>query len=151
MNAPLDIAAIRQAAAERASQRKLPYAGALTPAEAHMLMQAGAKLVDVRTIPELLYVGRIPGSLPVEWQTYPGNHLNPEFLTQLAQVAKPEDTLMFICRSGARSHGAAAAATQAGWRESYNVLEGFEGDKDAALHRSTVGGWRKAGLTWVQG
>jgi len=151
MSAPPDIAAIKQAAAERASQLKLPYAGALTPAEAHALMQAGSKLVDVRTIPELLYVGRVPGSLPVEWQTYPGNHLNPEFLTQLAQVARPEDALMFICRSGARSHHAAAAATQAGWRESYNVLEGFEGDKDAAQHRNTVGGWRKAGLPWVQG
>jgi len=151
MNAPLDVAAIKQAAADRASQLKLPYAGALTPAEAHALMQAGAKLVDVRTIPELLYVGRVPGSLPVEWQTYPGNHLNPEFLAKLAQVAKPEDILMFICRSGARSHSAAAAATQAGWRESYNVLEGFEGDKDAAQHRNTVGGWRKAGLPWVQG
>ena len=151
MNAPLDIAAIKQAAADRASQLKLPYAGALTPAEAHTLMQAGAKLVDVRTLPELLYVGRVPGSLPLEWQTYPGNHLNPEFLAQLAQAAKPEDTLMFICRSGARSHSAAAAATQAGWRESYNVLEGFEGDKDTAQHRNTVGGWRKAGLPWVQG
>lgn len=151
MSAPLDIAAIKQAAAERASQLKLPYAGALTPAEAHALMQAGSKLVDVRTIPELLYVGRVPGSLPVEWQTYPGNHLNPEFLTQLAQVARPGDALMFICRSGVRSHHAAAAATQAGWRESYNVLEGFEGDKDAAQHRNTVGGWRKAGLPWVQG
>ena len=150
MNAPLDVAAIKQAAADRASQLKLPYAGALTPAEAHALMQAGAKLVDVRTIPELLYVGRVPGSLPVEWQTYPGNHLNPEFLAKLAQVAKPEDILMFICRSGARSHGAAAAATQAGWRESYNVLEGFEGDKDAGGHRNTLGGWRKAGLPWTQ-
>ena len=151
MNAPLDIAAIKQAAADRANQFKLPYAGALTPAEAHTLMQAGAKLVDVRTLPELLYVGRVPGSLPVEWQTYPGNHLNPEFLTQLAQVAMPEETLMFICRSGARSHSAAAAAAQAGWHDSYNVLEGFEGDKDAVQHRNTVGGWRKAGLPWVQG
>ncbi len=151
MNASLDIAAIKQAAADRAGQLKLPYAGALTPAEAHALMQAGAKLVDVRTLPELLYVGHVPGSLPVEWQTYPGNHLNPEFLAQLAQVAKREDILMFFCRSGARSHRAAAAATQAGWRESYNVLEGFEGDKDAAQHRNTVGGWRKAGLPWVQG
>jgi rhodanese-related sulfurtransferase len=151
MNAPLDVAAIKQAAADRASQFKLPYAGALTPAEAHALMQAGAKLVDVRTIPELLYVGRVPGSVPVEWQTYPGHHLNPEFLTQLAQVAEPEETLMFICRSGARSHSAAAAAAQAGWRDSYNVLEGFEGDKDATQHRNTVGGWRKAGLPWVQG
>ena len=38
----------------------------------------------------------------------------------------------------------------AGWKETYNVLEGFEGDKDADGHRNTVGGWRKAGLPWVQ-
>ena len=150
MNAPLGIPAIKQAAADRAGQLRLPYAGALTPAEAYALMQAGAKLVDVRTIPELLYVGRVPGGLPVEWQSYPSHHQNPEFLDQLAHVAKPEDTLMFICRSGARSHSAAAAATLAGWRECYNVLEGFEGDKDAAQHRGALGGWRRAGLPWVQ-
>ena len=144
-------AAIRKAAAERARQMRLPYAGALTPAEAHALVQAGAKLVDVRTKPELAYVGRVPGSLAVEWQTYPTGQQNPEFLQQLAKVAKPEDTLLFLCRSGARSHAAAAAATQAGWRESYNVLEGFEGDKDGEQHRNTVGGWRKAGLPWIQG
>jgi rhodanese-related sulfurtransferase len=57
---------------------------------------------------------------------------------------------MFICRSGGRSHSAAQAATQAGWREAYNVLEGFEGDKDAAQHRGSVGGWKKACLPWIQ-
>ena len=146
-----DPAAIRKAAGERARQMRLPYAGALTPAEAHALMQAGARLVDVRTKPELLYVGRVPGSVLVEWQTYPGNVQNPKFLQQLAEAVEPGETLMFLCRSGNRSHGAASAATQAGWRESYNVLEGFEGDKDANGHRGTVGGWRKAGLPWVQG
>jgi len=151
MNAPLDIAAIKLSAADRARQLGLPYAGALTPAEAYTLMQAGAKLVDVRTKPELIYVGRVPGSLLVEWQTYPGNQLNADFLDQLAQVAEPQDTLMFICRSGARSHSTAAAATQAGCSECYNVLEGFEGDRDPAQHRGTLGGWRKAGLPWVQG
>jgi rhodanese-related sulfurtransferase len=151
MGQAVDIAAIKQAAAERGRQMKLPYAGALTPAEAHALMRAGAKLVDVRTKPELLYVGRVPGSVAVEWQTYPGNPQNPEFIQQLAQVTRPEDTLLFLCRSGVRSHGAAAAATQAGWHDSYNVLEGFEGDKDIELHRNSVGGWRKAGLPWVQG
>jgi len=146
-----DPAAIRKAAAERARQLQLPYAGALTPAEAHALMQAGAKLVDVRTKPELLYVGRVPGSVLVEWQTYPGNLQNPQFLQQLAEAVEPGETLMFLCRSGARSHAAAAIAAQAGWRDSYNVLEGFEGNKDSSGHRSTVGGWRKAGLPWVQG
>jgi rhodanese-related sulfurtransferase len=141
---------IKKAAAERARRMGLGYAGALSPAEAHTLMQAGAKLVDVRTKPELLYVGRVPGSITLEWQTYPGNRPNPEFLGELAAVAGKGDALMFICRSGARSHGAAEAATQAGWRECYNVLEGFEGDKDENQHRNSVGGWRKAGLPWIQ-
>ena len=146
-----EIAEIKRRAAERGQQLKLPYAGALTPMEAFALMQAGAKLVDVRTRPELLYVGRVPGSVLVEWQTYPGNTRNPEFLDQLAEAVAPADTLMFLCRSGVRSHAAAATAAQAGFRNSYNVLEGFEGDKDAEQHRSTAGGWRKAGLPWVQG
>ena len=128
----------------------LPYAGALLPAEAHQLMQAGAKLVDVRTKPEVLYVGRVPGAATVEWQTYPGNKPNPEFIGELAALAPKDQPVMFLCRSGARSHSAAEAAMRAGWKETYNVLEGFEGDKDSAQHRGTVGGWRKAGLPWVQ-
>jgi rhodanese-related sulfurtransferase len=141
---------IRKAANERGRKLGLSYAGALLPTEAHELMQAGAKLVDVRTQPELLYVGKIPGSVAVEWQTYPGNRENPEFIAELAAAVPKDQPVMFLCRSGARSHAAAEAATRAGWREAYNVLEGFEGDKDAHQHRSTVGGWRKAGLPWVQ-
>ena len=150
-NPPMtDPSAIKQAAAERARKQGLPYAGALTPAEAHELMQAGAKLVDVRTRPELQYVGRVPGSIAIEWQTYPGNRPNPEFLGELAAVTDKDEPLMFICRSGVRSHGAAEAALRAGWKETYNVLEGFEGDKDAQGQRGSVGGWRKAGLPWTQ-
>ena len=141
---------IARAAAERGKKLGLAYAGALLPAEAHRLMQAGAKLVDVRTKPELHYVGSIPGALAIEWQTYPGSRPNPEFIGELAALTKKDEPIMFICRSGARSHGAAEAAMRAGWRETYNVLEGFEGDKDAAGHRNTVGGWRKAGLPWKQ-
>jgi rhodanese-related sulfurtransferase len=141
---------LKKAARERAKKMGLGYAGALLPAEAHKLMQVGAKLVDVRTKPELLYVGKVPGSLAVEWQTYPGNRENPEFLGELAAAVPKDQPVMFMCRSGARSHAAAEAATRAGWREAYNVLEGFEGDKDAEQHRNSVGGWRKAGLPWAQ-
>ncbi|HJY77475.1 MAG TPA: rhodanese-like domain-containing protein, partial [Burkholderiales bacterium] len=73
----------KNAAAERARKMGLSYAGALLPAEAHALMEGGAKLVDVRTKPELLYVGKIPGAIAVEWQTYPGSRPNPEFLGEL--------------------------------------------------------------------
>ena len=141
---------VKKTAAERARKMGLAYAGALLPGEAHKLMQAGAKLVDVRTKPELAYVGSIPGAITVEWQTYPGSRPNPEFIGELAALTKKDEPVMFICRSGARSHGAAEAAMRAGWRETYNVLEGFEGDKDANGHRNTVGGWRKAGLPWTQ-
>ena len=73
-------------------------------------MQAGAKLVDVRTQPELQFVGRIPGSLAVEWQTYPGSKPNPEFVGELAASTAKDDPVMFICRSGVRSHGADGGA-----------------------------------------
>jgi rhodanese-related sulfurtransferase len=143
--------AIKEKARARGLERKLPYAGALLPAEAHELLKSGARLVDVRTKPEVLYVGRVPGSVFIEWQTYPGNVANPDFLAQLRETVEPGETLMFLCRSGHRSHDAAAAAAEAGWVDAYNVLEGFEGPKDPQQHRGELGGWRKAGLPWVQG
>ena len=136
---------------ERGLAMKLPYAGALLPAEAHALMQSGAKLVDVRTEAELQYVGSVPGSETIEWNSYPEGARNPDFLKQLGAAVDKDTPVMFICRSGARSHHAAVAATQAGWKEAYNVLEGFEGDKDSDGHRGTVGGWKLARLPWVQG
>ena len=141
-------------AKQRAEAMKLPYAGALLPLEAHTLIQQipGAKLVDVRTQAEWEYVGHIPESVLIEWNMYPSSQRNPQFLEQLqARVPKTEAPVMFLCRSGARSHHAAAAATQAGYPNSYNVLEGFEGDKDTQSHRNTLGGWRVAGLPWIQG
>ncbi len=145
-----DLNSIKDIARQRAGELKLPYTGALLPPEANALMQAGARLVDVRTQAELEWVGRVPGALTIEWNTWPGNTPNPAFIAQLeAQVGK-ETPLMFLCRSGGRSHAAAAAATQAGYREAYNVLQGFEGDKGPDGHRNTLGGWRLAGLPWVQ-
>lgn len=141
---------ILEAAHKRARELGLPYAGALLPAEAYALMQAGARLVDVRTQAELYWVGRIPGAVTVEWNSYPGGALNLDFIGQLSDLVGPDETTMFICRSGGRSHHAAIAASQAGFRRSYNVLEGFEGDKDQLQHRNTSGGWRIAGLPWVQ-
>lgn len=141
---------IRKAAKERGRQLNLPYAGAVLPKEAHLLMQAGAKLVDVRTDAELHYVGSVPGSEAIEWNTFPEGQRNPAFLAQLARAVGKGEPVMFLCRSGVRSHQAAIAATEAGWGEAYNILEGFEGDKDGAGHRNVTGGWRKAGLPWVQ-
>lgn len=148
----MTISEILKAARERGKQMGLPYAGALLPREAYEIWQQapGAKLVDVRTRAEWDYVGRIPAAVEIELLTYPGNRLNPAFLAELTQQVDKEALMMFICRSGGRSHNAALLAMQAGYTECYNVLEGFEGDKDAAGHRNTKGGWRAAGLPWAQ-
>ena len=140
-------------AQQRAQSASLPYAGALTPAEAMEIWQLapGAKMVDVRTRAEWDWVGRIRDAIEIVWQTYPGNRPNPNFLAQLRQQVDREALVMFICRSGARSDGAARAASDAGYAEAYNVLEGFEGDKDANGQRNHIGGWRRAGLPWFQG
>ena len=141
---------IKNIARQRASELKLPYLGALLPEEAYSLMLAGAKLVDIRTKAELEWVGRVPGALAVEWNSWPGSVPNPEFVAQLKALASKDVPVMFLCRSGGRSHSAAIAAAHAGFAEAYNVLQGFEGDKGPEGHRNTLGGWRLAGLPWVQ-
>ena len=149
-----DIDEILTRAKQRATEKALPYEGALLPAEAYALLKhiPGAILVDVRTQAEHYWVGRVPGAVAVEWSGYPGGARNPEFRTQLeAVVPKTDLPVMFLCRSGVRSHHAATLASQAGYRNCYNVLEGFEGDRDAQGRRNTVGGWRVAGLPWEQG
>jgi rhodanese-related sulfurtransferase len=139
-----------QLAQERGQELGLPYAGALTPQEAYEVWQLapGAKLVDVRTHAEWDWVGRIPGAIEIEWMSYPDGVPNAYFLTELKQQVDREALLLFICRSGVRSHHAAALARQAVQRECYNVLEGFEGDLDANGQRGKIGGWRLAGLPW---
>ncbi|MGA9666375.1 MAG: rhodanese-like domain-containing protein [Gallionella sp.] len=146
------ITTILQAAQQRAQELNLPYEGALYPDEAYQITQAapGAKLVDVRSRAELDLVGRVANSVQIEWATYPGMKRNPGFITQLEQQVDKEALVLFICRSGSRSHHAAAAATQAGYGDCYNVLEGFEGELDASKHRNSTGGWRRAGLPWEQ-
>ena len=141
-----------KAARDRARQAGLPYDGALLPKESYEVWQAlpGTYVVDVRTRAERDWVGRIPGAVEVELLTYPGNVPNPNFMSELEQQVDKSSRLLFICRSGHRSHNAAVLARQAGYAECYNVLEGFEGDKDPSGHRNTKGGWRVAGLPWIQ-
>ena len=137
----------------RAEALGRPYKGELLPQEAFDLMRLapGAKLVDVRTRAEWDWVGRVPHAVEIEWNQYPGGVRNPNFVAELKRQVDHEALVMFLCRSGVRSVGAATAATEAGFGDCYNVLEGFEGDKDANGHRNTIGGWRKAGLPWIQG
>lgn len=123
---------------------------------------AEAVLVDVRTRAEWTYVG-VPDLtalgkqlLLVEWQTYPDGAIDPGFVDKLAnelssrRVGKNAE-IFFICRSGARSKSAAQALTKAGYTRCRNVADGFEGPLDPSRQRGRQGGWKAAGLAWVQG
>lgn len=140
---------ILAAAAARAQEKHMPMQGLLTPAEAWQLFSAGAlALVDTRTDAERDLIGFVPGSIGIEWYDYPAKIRNERFLDELREHVPPERPVAFLCRSGVRSLSAATLATQHGWQAAYNILEGFEGDKNAAGQRR-VNGWQNAGLPWT--
>lgn len=137
------------------------YAGDIGPRAAwDMLAQdKDAVLVDVRSPAEWSFVG-IPdlsnlGKKPVlaAWQhwTETGMRINAGFVDVLrAAGLKPEQKLIFICRSGGRSRSAAIAMTQAGYKACFNLAGGFEGNHDGARHRGATQGWKAEGMPWVQ-
>lgn len=135
----------------RAAQMGLPYSGALTPAEAYALISqdSNAVLVDVRSRAELELVGRVPMASHVEWAFYPGMVANPEFAAQLQAQIDASRTVIFMCRTGGRSHNAALLAQQLGYSQAYNMLEGFEGEANEHKQRTLINGWKHAGLPWT--
>lgn len=130
----------------------LPYAGEVTPQQAHELWKAGqAIIVDVRTQEERNFVGQIPGTLGIEWASGMAMAHNTDFAQMLeAEVPDKNITVLFLCRSGARSHHAATLAARQGYVKAFNILQGFEGDKNAAGQRRQLNGWVAAGLPWTQ-
>src|SRR5687767_2633639 len=122
------------------------YGGDVSPQHAYeaIASEAGAVLVDVRTVAEWSFVGLPDPSaarkqpILVEWQSYPAMALNPAFAEQLqrAGIGKGQP-LYFLCRSGTRSRAAAIAMTEIGFGPCFNVAGGFEGNRDARGQRGT--------------
>ena len=136
------------------------YAGDVTPSDAweRLASEPSTVLIDVRTDAEYGYVGRpdltsIGKDVSlVSWCLFPDNEINSNFVAEVTAMGIGADSaVLCLCRSGVRSRHAAAAMTAAGYLNCFNILEGFEGDKDPDGHRGTVGGWKVAGLPWVQG
>lgn len=138
----------------------------ITPQEAWQLLQQNVKalLIDVRSSMEFLFVGHPKGAVHVAWIDEPDWDINPNFATDVYRTVAsnlPEGNdnnelvikntpVVLICRSGVRTLEAGAVLCQAGFTQVYNVLDGFEGPRDAEQHRSTLGGWRFEGLPWEQ-
>jgi rhodanese-related sulfurtransferase len=137
-------------ARRQAAEEKLPYAGGIRPVDAWQLFAAGdAILLDVRSAEERKFVGHVAGSLHVPWQTGIALTKNPRFISELSLKVKKDTIVLLLCRSGKRSAAAAEAATKAGFRQVFNVLEGFEGDLDNQ-QRGRNNGWRFHQLPWLQ-
>ena len=122
------------------------------------------KIIDVRTPEEYLFVGhptmawKIPVAIQVyEWDAekkqFPMNLL-PDFVDRVKQVAKPNDTLLVMCRSGGRSAIAVNMLAKAGFKHVHNIHDGMEGDavEDPAsvfVGQRLKNGWKNAGCPWT--
>jgi rhodanese-related sulfurtransferase len=128
-----------------------------------------ALFLDVRTPAEVTFLGmpaqadaNVPymkePDFPV-WDGVKGTFKlepNPDFLPELrrrlsAKGLTPNDTIVLICRSGDRSAAAANLLAEAGFRNVYSVVDGFEGDIAAdgpKAGQRVVNGWKNAGLPW---
>ncbi|MDP8568926.1 rhodanese-like domain-containing protein [Methylophilus aquaticus] len=136
---------------QRARENNIAYAGLLTPQEAYLLVEqhTEAVLVDVRSRAELELVGRVPFATHIEWAFYPGMVANPDFAQQLQAQIDKNSTVIFMCRTGGRSHNAALLAQQLGYAKAFNMIEGFEGEANALKQRTLINGWKHAGLPWT--
>lgn len=147
----LELPAELQQAVVQGQELGLPYAGGVPPQLAWALFsQQRAVLVDVRSAEERHFVGHVPGSVPVPWATGTALTRNPRFARELAAKVPKDAVVLLLCRSGKRSALAARVAAEAGFTRVFNVLEGFEGERDAQLHRGGSDGWRFHQLPWVQ-
>ena len=138
---------------------RLGYAGNISAQEAWSLLESdpNACLIDVRTMPEWVFVG-VPDlaaiskkSIGISWKVFPTMQVNPNFGSELQTAVPSKDSpLCFICKTGGRSLDAAIEATRMGYSHAFNIEHGFEGDKDSQEHRGLTNGWKATGLPWEQ-
>ena len=137
----------------------------INPKEAFEILKSdkNSVLVDVRTFEEFNFVG-LPDSNAFEkrmillpWQIFPAMEENPEFssgleetLNEIFNDTAKEVKIIFICRTGGRSNQAAAHASNLGYKNSYNVTSGFEGDLNNLSQRGKTNGWKAENLPWRQ-
>jgi len=122
------------------------------------------KILDVRTTEEYLFVGHPPmaWNVPAYLQVYEwdpkGNWFpmkpNPEFESRAKELFAPEDTILVTCRSGGRSALAVDRLAAAGFKNVYNIVDGFEGDSIEEPGSLFVGlrqknGWKNSGIPWT--
>jgi rhodanese-related sulfurtransferase len=122
------------------------------------------KIIDVRTPEEFLFVGfpTMAWKIPVVAQSYEWDAARnqfptkplPDFVARVQQVAKPDDILMVMCRSGGRAALAVNLLANAGFKNAFNVIDGMEGDTvddpESIFHGQRMrNGWKNSGCPWT--
>lgn len=117
-----------------------------------MLKKPSTYLIDVRTIAEYVFVGHPEMAYNIPFMFWNEREqkmkTNEKFLEDLKSHFSPEDTLIFLCRSGGRSMKAAKLAKKHGFKHLFNLKYGFEGDKNHKGYRS-FNGWKNSGLPYT--
>ena len=139
----------------------------ISSTKAYSLLQqsANAVLIDVRSTMEYEYVGHPKNSMhiaikePPTWKTSSNFVSNVEqaLVEKFAWSSNPlfdlcvHSEIFLICRSGKRSGEAALLLEAKNFKNIFNIVDGFEGNKDRNNHRSVLDGWRFNKLPWEQG
>lgn len=96
-------------------------------AELARLAASGVPVIDIRTVGEWKTTGVIAGSKQLTFFDEQGNAI-PGWLEKAKAVAKPDQPVILICRSGNRTKAASQfLSQQAGYKTVYNVSKGLNG------------------------
>lgn len=111
----------------------------LDPRDAHTRMEAGARLIDVRTAEQISSGGRVPGALEIslnvlEWR------LDPDSSCRHAQAPHPDEVVILMCAEGFCSSLAASRLQDLGFRGATDVIGGFRAWRERGLPIAPRGG-----------
>ena len=122
------------------------------------------KILDVRTPAEYVFVGHAPMAVNIpilffknefdKEKNKPLMPLNEKFVAEVKKKFKETDTILVMCRSGGRSAKAVNLLAEAGFKNVYNIVDGFEGDKldiEGSYNKGKrlVNGWKNSGAPWT--
>jgi rhodanese-related sulfurtransferase len=95
-------------------------------AELARLSAAGVPVIDIRTAPEWQETGIVPGSHPLTFFDERGKADPAAWLQKAREVARPDEPVVVICRSGNRTKAVSQfLSQQAGYAKVYNVKSGI--------------------------
>lgn len=114
-----------------------------------LLNNNNAYLIDVRTEAEWQNIGAPNFDTPIKGKLIflslrlaPNMEFNSNFTTQLVKLIEDEEAeLYFLCATGVRSHHAALIAIDEGFKNCYNIIDGFNGTDQN-------NGWKNKNLPW---